>query len=372
MSFVLIDEEQEVRKAEALVMSRYKLNPLALKLVTTLISSVQSNDKIDQVYSISVKQFTDLAELKGNAYYKELDKATDEIFQKPVKISLGGKDWLKANWCSSIQYRSGEGIIDFQISPKLFPYILRLKNNYLKYDLKNILSLRSDYSIRLYEFLKDEYNKNGRYGKKAEAVFDIDFLRTRFEIPKSYAYKDIRVQIIDKAQKDLLANCDIKFDWEVATKLGKKVHSIKFKIYPNAKNMKANEKLPQHLDGFMKYSEYLNKKYSTKGTYFLQANFTIEDKKAPYFFGINKNNLIYATAPAGGDSINLTKAQATIIRNISYLCSIHSELYRELIENNTDFWEFKHDTENREFYSVVIKSIQEVIKNNDVRSKPMF
>ena len=369
---VLIDEDSDIKKSEMLVKSRYKLKPLAIKLITSLISAVQDKDTPEQEYIFSVSNFTDLAELKGNAYYKELDKATDELY-KPFKINIKGKDWTKINWVHTCKYMDGEGVIKFKLHPDILPMIKNLKKgNYLKYDLVNILRLRSEYSIRMYEFLKDEYNKNARYGRKAEVLFDVDFLRERLDMPKSYQWQHIKDRVLDKAQKDLLANCDIKFDWEVATKLGKKVHSIKLKIYHNAKNMKANEKLPQHLDGFMKYSEYLNKKYSAKGTYFLQANFTLEDKKAPYFFGINKDNLIYATAPAGGESINLTKSQATIIRNVSYLCSIHSELYRELIENNTDFWEFKHDTENREFYSVVMKSIQEVIKNNDVRSKPMF
>ena len=85
-NLVVVDEKNEIKKSESLVKSRYKLNPLALKLITSLISAVQSSDKPDQVYQVAIKDFIDLAELKGKDYYKKLDDATDEILSKPLLI----------------------------------------------------------------------------------------------------------------------------------------------------------------------------------------------------------------------------------------------------------------------------------------------
>jgi plasmid replication initiation protein len=372
-NLVLINENNEIKKSEALVRSRYKLNPLALKLITTLISSIQSNDKIDQVYQVAVKQFTDLANLKGNDYYTKLDEATTEILSKPLHIPKDdGKSFLKANWCSSIEYRDGEGIIEFQISPKIFPYILNLKNNYLKYNLCNILPLRSDYSIRLYEFLKDEYNKNGRYGRNAVAVFELDFLRDRFQIPDSYKFKDIRVQILNKAQEDLLKHTDIKFEWEVASKIRKRVHSLKFKIYPNLKNAEENIKLPTYLDNFMNYVNYLRDQYKATSKSFLLSNYTINDKKDLYNFGINDKSLMFATPFSGGDSIPLSKEQSEVIYNASYLCSLYSEIYRDLIQTNMDFWDLAREEEFKELFGIIKNEIKQVLKTHDPRIRPMF
>ena len=369
---VLVNEDSDIKKSEVLVKSRYKLKPLAIKLITSLISAVQDKDTPVQEYIFSVSNFTDLGELKGKDYYKKLDEATDELY-KPFKINVKGKDWTKINWVHTCQYMDGEGVIKFKLHPDILPMIKNLKKgNYLKYDLVNILKLRSEYSIRMFEFLKDEYNKNARYGKKAEVLFTIDFLRDRLDIPKSYQWQHIKDRILDKSQSDLLSNCDIKFDWEVAAKLGKKVHSIKFKIYPNSKNIKESTKLPAHLENFMKYKNYLNDKYLGNGKYFFISNFEINNKKEVYLFGINNKGLIYAISKNGGDSINLTKAQAQTIRNASYLCSAHCEIYRELISDDVDFWEFSKDTDNKDFFVIVIQNINSVLREFDARAEPLF
>ena len=370
-NLVLVDENNEVKKSETLIKSRYKLKPLALKLITTLISSVQSNDKIDQVYQVAVKQFTDLANLKGKAYYNYLKDACYEIMSKPLEIGKKGtKDFLIANWASSIRYKDAEGLIEFRISPDIFPYILNLKKNYLKYDLCNILPLRSDYSIRLYEFLKDEYNKNARYSKSAIAIFELDFLRDRFQIPDSYKFKDIRVQILDKAKEDLLKHTDIKFDWEIASKIRKKVHSIKFKIYPNYKNTKENIKLPAYLDNFISYVNYLREKYKNTSKYFLVANFEVNSKKQVYFFAVNKDEKVFAVPAIGGHSVTLSKGEAQTIYNLSYLCSKHSEIYRYTIENEADLWDMKLN--DKDFFGVVIGEIKEVLKEHDPKQPPLI
>lgn len=371
---VLVDEDREVRKAQALVQSRYKLNPLPLKLITTLISSVQHKDTADQEYCIRVKDFTDLQGLKGNAYYKELDKATDEIMMKPIKVKLssGKKDWLKANWASSIKYLDGEGIIKFKISEEIFPYILNLKENYLKYDLINILSLRSDYSIRIYEWLKDEFNKHHRYGKSAELVLEVDYIRERLEIPDSYDFTKIKERILNKAKDDLLANCDIKFTWEVASKIRKKVSHIKFKVFPNSNNIKDDVNLPPHLASFMKYVTYLKGLYKGTQKYFMVTTYDLGNGRQVYYFAINEDGLMYAMPFEGGSSVAMTKTQSEVIYNASYLCSLHSEVYREFISTKSDIWELSKDYENKDYWGVVKNEIVRVLRENDCRIKPMI
>ena len=341
-------------------------------MITTLIAGVQPSDKIDQVYQVAVKHFMDISDLKGNDYYNKLDEATTEILSKPLHIPRDdGKSFLKANWCSSIEYKDGEGIIEFQISPKIFPYILNLKKNYLKYDLCNILPLRSDYSIRLYEFLKDEYNKNGRYGRNAVAVFELDFLRDRFQIPDSYQWQHIKDRVLDKAKEDLMKHTDIKFDWEVGAKIRKKVHSLKFKIYLNSKNMKKNIKLPTYLDNFLSYVNYLRDRYSANLKYFLLANFELKGIKKNYYFGISAKNLIYAVDAGEGDIIDLNKQESEIIYNASYLCSLHSSIYRDIIANSDDFKDLL--VNNKEFYDEVVKlEIKRVLTEYNAREKPLI
>lgn len=372
---ILIDESQVVRKSEALVKSRYRLSHLPLKLITTLISSVQEQDTAEQEYIIRVKDFTDMAGLKGKDYYKKLDTATDEILSKPIRIPTGKtkrdkESFLKMNWCSSCEYVDGEGIIKFKIDSKLLPYIIKLKNKYLQYGLINILPLKSEYSIRIYEWLKDEYSTAKRYGRLPEIIVELDELRERFEVPKSYRFDNIKVQILDKAKADLTEHCDIKFEWNEEAKIRKKVTHIKFKIYPNRKNIPENVQLPPYLDTFIDYVNYLRDLYKLTSKYFYVGNMDIGNGAKTYYFCIDKNGYMVAMLPTGGEGVRLQKQQAEVVYNASYLCSQYSEIYREFVETQTDFW--KLDEENPNYFGVLIKEIKSVTAEHSPRYKPMF
>jgi plasmid replication initiation protein len=365
---VLIDEDNEIKKSEILVRSRYKLKPLAIKLITSLISAVQDKDTPEQEYIFSVSNFVDLAELKGKAYYKELEKAAEELF-KPFKINQNGKDWDMVNWVRKCKYRHGTGTISFQIHEDILPLIKNLKKgNYLKYDLSNILRLRGEYSIRIYEMLKDVYNINARYGKSASEIYTIQYLRDAFNIPKSYRYHDIK-RVILVSQENLLKYTDIKFDFE-EIKVGRAVHSLKFKIYPNPKNIKKEVKLPAYLDNFISYVNYLREKYKNTSKYFLVANFEVNSKKQVYFFAVNKDEKVFAVPAIGGHSVTLSKGEAQTIYNLSYLCSKHSEIYRYTIENEADLWDIKLN--DKDFFDVIIQEIKEVLREHDPKQPPLI
>ncbi len=368
---VFVDERLEVKKTQELVRSRYRLKPLALKLITTLISGVQNDDTSKQEYCIRVKDFTDLQGIKGKDYYKKLDDATEEILKKPITIKLAENDFLKMNWCSSIEYKDGQGLIKFQISPKLLPYIKDLKNNYLKYDLMNILPLRSEYSIRIYEWLKDELNKYTRYGKKAELVLELSEIVKRLEIPKSYQLIHIKERVLDKAKEDLEKNCDVSFDWEVAQKNGRKVTHIKFIIYSNKKNI-AIAQLPPYLDTFMSYVNYLKAIYKDNNSYFILMSVDIGDGRGLYYFGVDKNDYIFAMSSDGGYGKKVNKEMAEKALNASYLCSLYSEVYRDFIKNSEDIWEISRKLQYEKYWSVLGEEISNVLNEHDCRVKPII
>jgi hypothetical protein len=326
-----------------------------------LISAVQDKDTADQEYLFSVNNFIDLAELKGKAYHKELEKAAEELF-KPFKINQKGKDWDMVNWVKKCKYRHGTGTIAFQVHDDILPLIKNLKKgNYLKYDLENILRLRGEYSIRIYEMLKDEFNKNGRYNRNAETIYTVQYLRDTLEIPKSYRYDNIKQQILLVAQSNLLKYTDIKFDFEII-KLSRAVHSIKFKIYPNLKNIKQEVKLPQHLDNFLSYVNYLRGKYAANFKYFLMGNLKLKGVKKVCRFGINAKKMMYASDVNTNEIIYPNKSESEIIYKTSYLCSLHSDIYRDFIETEQDFYD--KEVNDREYYDLIINELNRVLTDN--------
>jgi len=219
--------ELEVKKGEAIVKARYKLSPLAIKFISVIISNLKRSDNINEEYVIKVKDFKELTGQKTKRIYELIDEALDDLLKNPLTIPIGDdkNSILKANWVSGAIYNKGE--VRFMIYPKLRPFLLEVKEKFLKYKLENILSLRSSYSIRIYEILKDWLELNKRYGNKAEKIISVKEFREILEIPKSYVYGMLKKRILEKAKSELAENTDIVFDYE-EIKTGRKVTHLKF------------------------------------------------------------------------------------------------------------------------------------------------
>lgn len=212
--------------------ARYSLGENGIKAVSTLISMIRKDDKDFQEYHININDFKELINSSSKEVAKYVDIITDELMSKPFKIN----DY-KFNWCYMAKYKEGENTVIFKIAPELKPYLLELQENFTQYNIKNILVLKSSYVIRLYEYIISKFAEYMNYNPNSKSFtfeLEIEELRELFEIPESYLYKDIRVNIIDKAQKQFKEKTDIKFDYE-EQKIGRKVVRLLIKVTSNNK-----------------------------------------------------------------------------------------------------------------------------------------
>lgn len=234
MKHIDVNNKAEVIKSDTIVRARYRLNPLSLKFITVLIAGLKRSDDINQIYTFSVKEFKELTGLKRKDLYWAVKEAVREILEKPLYIPKeeDSNSFLMLNWVASAEYKEGEGVVEFEISKKLRPYLLSVKDRFLKYKLENILSLANGYSIRLYEILKDWLEMNKRYSKKVEKIVSLEEFRETLEIPKGYKYGNIKERILEKAKKELAEKTDITFEYE-EIKTGRKVTHLKFFVFDN-------------------------------------------------------------------------------------------------------------------------------------------
>ncbi len=257
-----VNGDLEVKKADVVVKARYKLNPLPLKFVTALIAGLKRSDDINEEYVFKVKDFKELTGLKRKDLYWAVKEAVRELLDKPLHIPTDD-GFIMCNWISGGHYIENAGEVRFMIYPKLRPYLLEAQKKFLKYRLENILPLRSGYSIRMYEILKDIYEEKKRYNKKLEKIFSIEDLRKMLEVPHSYIYGMIKKRIFEKAQKDLEQHTDITFTFE-EIKTGRKVTHLKFIIEENPKNVKDSDKKYSFLKSRKSFINYLRKHYVNK------------------------------------------------------------------------------------------------------------
>ena len=323
----------EVKKSEAIVKARYKLSPLAIKFISVVISNLKRSDDINEEYAVKVKDFKELTGQKTKRIYELIDEALNDLLKNPLTIPLGDEknSILKANWVSGAIYNEGE--VRFMIYPKLRPFLLEVKEKYLKYKLENILSLRSSYIIRLYEILKDWYEMYNRYGNKAEKIISLDEFRQMLEIPKSYQFGDIKRRILEKAKIELAENTDILFDYK-EIKTGRKITHLHFFITENPKNMQENYSIQENYFKSRKtFVALLRQKYS--GNKKLFGWKTLPEKNYNnYWLGLDRDGLVYGWLD--GDIVDFNAVESAKIYDVWLKFAQNSDLYKQMLEQGED------------------------------------
>lgn len=223
---VQFDTNYLVTKSNLLIESSYKLSTLESKLILTLFSNVQPNDDDINTYVFQIQPFVEMLELKGKSKYKDLRDITKGLMEKVYEIRIG--DTIhQVSWLSHVAYNEGAGTISMRFDEFWKPYILQLRHPFTSYKLGNITKLKSSYSIRLYEVLK-QWQKVGHH------TFAVSELRSLLGLPDNMykLYANFKQRILLKAQKELQKTSDLVFDFE-EIKEGRSVKWIAFTIRYN-------------------------------------------------------------------------------------------------------------------------------------------
>lgn len=213
-----------VTKSNSLIEARYKLTLDEQRLILYLVSMVQPKDEDFKVYILSVKEFLSLIDIKNQNVYTHFKVMAEHLMSKPLVIKKENST-LVMNWLSSAEYYSGKGKIELSFDPKLKPYLLKLKANFTSYKLKNVIMLKSFYSIRIYELLK-------QYERLKERIFTLQDLREYLSIdPDLYPmYSNFKQKVLSVAYRELKEKSDIYFEYQ-EIKQSRKVDKIKFTIH---------------------------------------------------------------------------------------------------------------------------------------------
>lgn len=222
-----------VTKSNKLISANYDLSLQEQKIILTLASMVQPQDTEFKEYEFKIKDFIQLLDVKDEKKYIEVPKLTKDLMKKVFEIREG-KDILQLSWLSSARYKTGEGTLILKFAPDLKAYMLELKELYTSYRLENVLSLKSKYSIRLYEVLKSN-------AFKRQVAIELEELKSMVGAKeKAYnTYANFKNKALIQAQKELKDKTDISFEFE-ELKTGRKVTSLKFYIKTN--KVSGNEK----------------------------------------------------------------------------------------------------------------------------------
>jgi plasmid replication initiation protein len=222
------ENSKVIVKSNHLIESSYRLTITEQKIMYMIIAMINRNDTDFKEYEFKVQDFIKLLDIKGQNKYTTL-KNTIRLLRSrtfTVKYTSDGKEKeLITGWI--VNGECDEGSLKFTMDPKLKPFLLQLQREFTSMSLNNLMQLRSSYSTRIYELLK-------QYRSIGERTFSIDELKNLLAIGEHEykMYSHLKSRVILPAREELKYKTDISFNYE-ELKSGRKVTGVRFIILPN-------------------------------------------------------------------------------------------------------------------------------------------
>lgn len=227
-----LDTGNYVVQANDLIGGKQSLKLNSAKLVRAAIMQIIPEDEVLKPYIITIKELSELLKVSESNMYRDIDAITDDIIKNPVFIKKASKKqikWVKIPWVTRCEYNSDIGVA-IKLNDDLKPFLIKLKEHYTQYSLDNILTMKSTYSIRIFELLQEKI-KTKLIGHTGEYVeISVQELRESCACEDKYkSFNNFKTRVIDTACKEInaLTMFKVKYDY---LKQGKSIVAIVFHV----------------------------------------------------------------------------------------------------------------------------------------------
>ena len=235
-----MDENKLVVKHNNLIGYRGFMTNSELKLFSLIVANVREEQKEQfEKYSIDVSILK--KQTKHKDFYRYLVDVALRLESRQLKVEKindrGKRKFIPIRLINKPIITEDSKELEFYLDKDLLPYITNLKKNFTRYQVENILKLRSGYSIRVYELLK-QYEK---IGVRKVSVADLrGFLGIADE--EYTRFTNFETRVLKRATREINDLTDIKIGYEKIKK-GRKIDSILFTIESKQKEDKLLDEL---------------------------------------------------------------------------------------------------------------------------------
>ena len=231
-----IKRNYQVFKSNELVQkSRYDLSVAeqrAVAYICSLIRPTIASPKTNGVpyqleYDFDIWEYAKVCGLKsdGGMLYKETRAVLERLMLKIIEMELPDGDEIMMAWLVTVKLSKKSGKVKIKLNEDLAPYLFDLQEKFTAFGLLNILAMKSQYSIRIYEILKS-------YAYRKIVTFDLDELKKRLMVDGIKTYEKsnhFKKRVLEPAIAEINKYTDLNIGYEQITK-GRKVVQIKFFI----------------------------------------------------------------------------------------------------------------------------------------------
>jgi len=216
-------------KSNALIEASYKLTLQEQRFLLVCISRIKSGvdappPEAQKTMIITAAElhaaFPDMGRQHAEAKLKE---AVDRLWDRSIII----RDESRREEFRWVQYRAqyfkGEAKVEITFSDAIMPYLTQLRGQFTRVVVKNVSSLSSTYSIRIYEMLQ-------QFRSTGDRTIAINDFRSMLDLEEKYSdFKILNRDLIKPAVAELNLKSNLSVSFETI-KHGRKVVALRFRF----------------------------------------------------------------------------------------------------------------------------------------------
>lgn len=228
--------ELKVFKSNELVQkSRFDLSVTEQKTLAYICSMIKPRTTEEQIlksdyvleYEFDIREYCKVCGISYDSgrNYAMIKNTLKNLRDRSFWVEYPNGDDVLISFLYKVRTNKHSGKAYVLIDSDMAPYLFDLGQKFTAYQLRNILGMKSAYSIRIYELMKS-------YEFRSKIEIDLQELKCLLDVDnvKSYErYPIFRQKVIDVAIKEINGLSDINVSYEPMKK-GNKVVSILFRI----------------------------------------------------------------------------------------------------------------------------------------------
>lgn len=231
-----LNNDYYVVTANDIIKGRQKMTLRESQLLAIAISQVVKEDRDFKTYTTTVPELAAFMGIDTDSLYRDLEGICTSLLQRVVKIQVGGnnankkKKWKAFQWINRAEYDNGK--LTIRLSDDIKPFLLELESYYSQTLLGTLMTFRSYYTTRLYQYLVAD--TGARYGNIHEWTFTCEQLRELFQVgEKQYKLNRNLLNFTIIPALEELGASDYAYVWDYtehkAKTRGNPLESVSFK-----------------------------------------------------------------------------------------------------------------------------------------------
>lgn len=206
--------------------ARYGLTLQEHRIIYYAILKGQQDNTPFKPVTISISEFKEMCELKGQSSYSTVRNLSKKLTSKSVEVLYkdeNGIHFMQAPWLSGITYHVKEGSVTIKLNKELQPFFEG--KPFTDTEFYFLIKFTSQYAERLYELIK-------ALSHKPIIDFTIKDLRKRMGIgDKQYTnFTDLQRRVLDPALRDINEYTDLDVTMKESRGRYNKVEIIYFAV----------------------------------------------------------------------------------------------------------------------------------------------